>query len=109
VTLLLGGGGGCCCLDCGEFVGGCPFVSSLEPVRAGVVLGLERRDRGWGGLAGEGLHRERGTLAPREGEAHGQWLVEAVHGLYSDAPDCGPGPFDGGVSEKKDSPPDVVR
>src|SRR5690606_31109425 len=39
VVLILCGGGGCCGLDGGEFVGGGPFVSSLEPVRAGVALG----------------------------------------------------------------------
>src|SRR5699024_9042278 len=109
IVLLGVGGGGCCVLDCGEFVGLCALVPPLDPVRACVVLGSERRDRGWLWRVGEWLDRERGALAPREGEAHGQWLVEAVHGLYSDAPDCGPGPFDGGVFEKKDSPPDVVR
>src|SRR5690606_40937364 len=34
-----------CCLDGGEFVGGGPLVSPLEPVRAGVVLGDRKSTR----------------------------------------------------------------
>src|SRR5699024_9509724 len=73
---LLSVGVGCCVLDCGEFVGLCAFVSSLDPVRAGVVLGSERRDRGWLWRVGEGLDRERCELPLSERERHGYGLVD---------------------------------
>src|SRR5690606_10928868 len=79
-----------CCLDGGEFVGGGPLVSPLEPVRAGVVLGLERGDRRGGGRDGECIGLVRGTLAPRGRGCGGEGLV--VVGRCDDAEPAGPLP-----------------
>src|SRR5699024_3744136 len=105
---LLSVGVGCGVLDCGEFVGGGPFVSSLDPVRAGVVLGLERRDRGRGRLVGEWLHGERCELPLSERERHGYGLVD-VGGVRDAYPaHCLARPCHGRVVVDGEPPPRIV-
>src|SRR5699024_12420265 len=92
--------------DCGEFVGGGTFVSSLDPVRAGVVLGLERRDRG---EVGEGLDGELLLLAPRYRELRGEALGKVRECGDANAADRLAPVGHGGVGRQLHAPSGPVR